>query len=363
MNNNNKTTKAIALLRFPLAFGIVLLHCNGAVEGKMLVTRMLWEVFVPMFFAISGYLYFIRGGIFDISVYVKKTKKRFWSLFVPYVIWNIIAIPFMTLLKINTLMHEGGVKLILKYLLGTLADPIKVFWGVYEVTNTDVFGNDIYSLWCMDFPLWFVRDLMLIVLLAPLIYLFIKKLGIFGLALLLIPVAIGLRPIVTPRLTSLFYFMFGAFFSINSMNVTLKKRPIIGGLAIISLVTGVFSDILLVRNICLTFYIIFAIAFLVSLAHYAAQKWECSILIKCERYSFFIFAFHTLLPVHGTKSILWPLMCSNSHPYILNLCGYFAISAIVVLECVVLYHIISWISPKFSALINGKYSPSLLNRK
>lgn len=38
--NDNSTSRAISLLRFPLAIGIVLLHCNGQVGGQILVPRM-----------------------------------------------------------------------------------------------------------------------------------------------------------------------------------------------------------------------------------------------------------------------------------------------------------------------------------
>lgn len=361
--NDNSTSRAISLLRFPLAIGIVLLHCNGQVGGQILVPRMVWEVFVPFFFTISGYLYFYQIHHFDSKQYVKKSKKRFWGLFVPYIIWNVIAIPFMTLLRCNTLIREGGIKFLWDDLLAVVTDPVKVFWGIYEVTSSDVFGNDIYSLWCMDLPLWFVRDLMLICLLTPLIYWFIKKLGVLGMILLFIPVAMGLRPIATPRLTSIFYFMLGAYFSINSISLNFKKYYIYGGGAIILLIIGVFSDILLVKNVCQNFYIIFAMAFFMRVAYYASIKWNCTTLVKWQKYSFFIFAFHTLLPVYGTKSILWSLMCSDSYPYILNLLGYLVISIIVVLECMALYHIIFLISPKFNALINGKYLSILVSRK
>lgn len=370
MNNDNLASQAISLIRFPLAFGIVLLHSNVEIGEEVLVPRMVWEIFVPFFFAISGYLYFYRIDIFDRKKYLDKTKKRFWSLLLPYIIWNIIAIPFMTLLRSGTLMQQGGVNSILHDLLNSIANPVKVFWGTYEVTNVDIFGNDIYSLWCMDFPLWFVRDLMIICLFTPIIYWFVKKLGIWGMVMLFIPVAMGLRPVVTPRLTSLFYFMFGAFFSINSKNISIKKTYIMGIMGFIAIVfvsIGTYSDTLIVKNICQNLYIVSAMVFLTSAALYIVRKYghknAIQRLITWQRYSFFIFAFHSLLPVYGTKAILLPILCSESYPYIINLLGYFVISVIVLIECIVIYHLVSWISPKFNALINGKGSTIFASRK
>lgn len=75
--NDNSTSRAISLLRFPLAIGIVLLHCNGQVGGQILVPRMVWEVFVPFFLLFQGICIFIKYIILIVNNMLKKQKKDF----------------------------------------------------------------------------------------------------------------------------------------------------------------------------------------------------------------------------------------------------------------------------------------------
>lgn len=88
--NDNSTSRAISLLRFPLAIGIVLLHCNGQVGGQILVPRMVWEVFVPFFFTISGYLYFYQIHHFDSKQYVKKKQKKDFGDYLCLILYLIV---------------------------------------------------------------------------------------------------------------------------------------------------------------------------------------------------------------------------------------------------------------------------------
>lgn len=106
---------------------------------------------VPMFFAISGYLFF-RG--FNFAKLKSKLRRRVDTLLIPYLIWNIVyVILFVVLYKM------GYMKSI----------PITLdFAGILKgVVNSE----------CS--PLWFVRYLMLFVCIAPLAY-FVLRYRILG---------------------------------------------------------------------------------------------------------------------------------------------------------------------------------------
>ena len=53
---------------------------------------------VPVFFFISGYLYFNGESDFQKNTYLKKTKRRFNSLLLPYIIWILATIFIFELL-------------------------------------------------------------------------------------------------------------------------------------------------------------------------------------------------------------------------------------------------------------------------
>ena len=48
---------------------------------------------VPLFFFISGFLFFYYDD-FSKNVYLGKIKKRFKSLVVPYIFWNLVVVGF-----------------------------------------------------------------------------------------------------------------------------------------------------------------------------------------------------------------------------------------------------------------------------
>lgn len=62
----------------------------AAIEGFF--SDRLGAVAVPGFFFISGYLFArsLDGGSIGISEIISKWKDRFWSLLIPYLIWNLI---------------------------------------------------------------------------------------------------------------------------------------------------------------------------------------------------------------------------------------------------------------------------------
>ena len=114
--------KVFDWLRFPLIVGVVFIHCFGkpfdfdAIDFanlsamdyynlfRVAISRVLTHICVPVFYLISGYLFFIRLEKWDNSVYLNKLKKRSKSLLIPFLIWNSFAI---ILSLIGTYRHEG----------------------------------------------------------------------------------------------------------------------------------------------------------------------------------------------------------------------------------------------------------------
>ena len=119
-----------------------------------------------LFFFLSGILFFM--GVMQVKDCFGKMKKRIKSLLIPYLIWNIIFV--------------------LWYVVLFFIPGVKSFVNSDIMSNFDTLWNGIKFLWIApaSFPLWFLRDLMCIVVLSPIIFLFIKYLRIWGVLLFLI---------------------------------------------------------------------------------------------------------------------------------------------------------------------------------
>ena len=152
--------------------GIVLIHSGVDIDGvshhplyDYMVTRgiigTLSRVCVPLFFMISGYLYFCNIKCFDKQTYIIKLKKRGHSLLEPYLFYNGVAICLFVLMGlVKPELQSGIVPPLAQW---TPALVASLFW--------DYGGN---------LPIvpqfWFIRNLMLIVLLTPVLYWLIKRL-------------------------------------------------------------------------------------------------------------------------------------------------------------------------------------------
>ena len=105
--NDSLLSKTISYLRFPLIVGVVFIHSNILVvkiQGEMirfdnwpfvtfimnLFSTVFADVCVPLFFFISGFLFFYNSD-FTKETYLAKLKKRIKTLLVPYLIWNFVG--------------------------------------------------------------------------------------------------------------------------------------------------------------------------------------------------------------------------------------------------------------------------------
>lgn len=181
---------------------------------------------MPIYFFIAGYVFFI-GINFTMDVYERKMKNRFKSLLIPYVSWNVIAIAIkaLPLLPFIGALAVGEEKeLVLR-----LPNFLEIFWnnnyGIIQTPNVPIIeGGDTYP---ADFPLWFVRDLILIVITTPLLSLLLQRfkqhlLLVLGLAWYLLPLThLGH---LYQILTGYFFFALGAYLSIHGRDMAAEFK-------------------------------------------------------------------------------------------------------------------------------------------
>jgi surface polysaccharide O-acyltransferase-like enzyme len=162
--------------------GIVLFHANQtnirfsygvseyALEGiPAFITNLITEtifVALPFFFLVSGLLFF-KDFQLTLAVYGVKLRTRIRTLLVPYLFWNICV--FTALLAAQWIGFLSPF-----FSGGKMAVPEN---GVYAILNT-IIGIDRMPI---VYPLWFIRDLMLLMIISPLLWVLAKKAPLSGL--------------------------------------------------------------------------------------------------------------------------------------------------------------------------------------
>ena len=235
ISKDDLQSKTIDCLRFPLCVGVVLIHSElfqlTIGGGKIIQHESLFPIYhhfsyligsianiaVPLFFFISGFLFFYKVDKFSRNIYIYKIKKRAKTLLVPYIFWNLLMLlmVFVSQLLFPD-MTSGKKKLIVDY---SLYDWLSAFWAISnkgEAARVPI-----------DYPLWFIRDLMIVMLCSPLVFFCIKKIRIYCVIILGVLYLFPLWKDVTGlSLTAWFYFIAGAWFSINKKNFVECKKPI-----------------------------------------------------------------------------------------------------------------------------------------
>ena len=220
MTQESLQSKVITHLRFPLIVCVVFIHVifmsyADARQNYPLffcvdywVSEVLARTAVPLFFFISGFLFFYRVENFSLRVYGQKVRKRFRTLAVPYLLWNVYALLIYFVLQtcFGGMAFKGNV---------SVADfRFSDFLGAFWDMRLAVPGWTDHT--PVNYPLWFIRDLMMIVIFSPLIYGLVKFLRVYALAGLALLWILGWDFSMPGfSIVALFFFAFGTYFSVH----------------------------------------------------------------------------------------------------------------------------------------------------
>ncbi len=232
---NKSNSQIISLLRFPLTFLVVVIHCRGTLVPiadwsnlttadfyhivKVFFSDGVAQIGVPTFFFISGYLFFHNISKLDLSVYRQKLTSRVRTLLVPYILWNLICIPLtMLVLFGESLTGTSSPETAMNY-LGDMR-WLHIFWDYtsHHDAFSNLMGHDLLINGPVLGTFWYVRDLILITLLSPAIYWFFKLTGKLGVIVIVLLLIFHIWPYITLRVQCL-YFVLGAYWSMNKKNI------------------------------------------------------------------------------------------------------------------------------------------------
>lgn len=341
-------------MRFPLIAMVLLAHSLGFQQYHVSLSLDGWNVYhffsemishnlcqltVCWFFVFSGYLFFRnlpQQGLFG-QWLAEKWKRRFWTLLVPYLIWNTLPM-IATYIKANLFARLGISQM--EYV------PSSLFSGFNPIPR--------YLTGPANFPLWFMRDLIVMSILAPLVYLFFKKLPRYGGIIVLF--ILFLLPFETSILTwrGYFFFSLGAFLGIQQLNMlslcNRVKWPA-AALAVILLLVATFYNDAPFHDWLLRIFYPFGMITFMNIMDYITRKENiCNCLCNLSATVFFIYAVHEIYILGWTRGFFLRTFGEGLAGTWIR---YIFVPIVVLGVCLALYFVLNRIMPRTLAFVCG----------
>lgn len=373
---DTQQSRILNSLRFPLACMVVIIHCNisqdkwilpqwpyltsgeeFSVAIQILFSILISGIAVPTFYLISGYFFFYHlENFYTFNIYKQKLKKRIKTLFIPYLVWNTIYILYIVICKIAAYLFKGKP-------LSNISDFFEIngWWRMYwdcstwAINRTNILGYYIPPTGPILVPLWFIRDLMVVILFTPVIYILLRKFKLLTILALGICYVTGIWPYLHGfSITAIFFFSLGAYFSIyhlNMVNELRKIQKINFTLLIPLLILSIYfnGNLTAIGEYIYPFYIIVGVVTVINLMTIFEEKKKLPAKSKLNETTFFVYCFHGLIGLRISGIILNRLfpISDNYWPYITI--HYLLKPIITITFCIAIFRIMK------------KYCPSLLN--
>lgn len=237
-------------------------------------------VAVPLFYVMSGFLFFY--GVSKMQDCFPKIRKRARTLLVPYILWNVIFVLWYVVLQ--NVPGIGGF--------------------VNSDIVGDIFGgslsNALFELFVApaSFPLWFLRDLIIIVLFSPLLYLAIRYGKWITIIVLFLIMPFLLKQTELFNQFGLAYFVLGACIALHSSLEKVSQvlnKPVF----VISIIVYIGHAFMLACGVKPNFVYLGEIAVVAAIISiwkgYDLVVTRCPHILSLNSilgYSFFIYLFH-----------------------------------------------------------------------
>lgn len=328
-------------LRFPLILGVVADHASvcmpQSVRGDDLASllfsmlQVVVKISVPVFFIISGMLFFRNTEEFGKDVYLGKLRTRVRTLLVPYILWSLICLLYLCMKQLPAILHTGNTDSISNMF------TLQIFWMINN-------GLPLHS------PLWYVRDLILLTVCSPLVWLIISRLRYVGMTVIFVLYMIN---DIDSRISfpiSIFFFSLGAYLSICRIDVSriaMKMQWWTLALAMVMLCCAVQGNITLARFS----QAIIAVGCML-LSAFLTGRYGKTVPRQLTDSVFFVYAAHTIVFVMVCNSILSIFIPDTSILALLFL-RLLVVSMAAASLCVMVYTILKRIFPKTIAILTG----------
>lgn len=336
--------RELNLARTILILSVVLIHSSPIARiqpqhvgqvGEDIVNILLMGICgpcVPLFFAISGLLFFRSIRPWSWRGWKFKLERRVGSMLVPYILWNIIA-SLVFMLKVRYMgaddfgVFADGDLHLPRYLAG--------FWDLHEGLP-------------YDFALWFLRNLMIFCILAPVVYLIAARTSVFF-------VAAALYLCFVQNTNYGFeYFVAGAWLGMHpEWYDRLTGRKVAFGALAVWIVLAFFIGLNIIPEsyygLVVTVRNVSALMALPGLCRLASYDKTPVRLKKLQPAAFFIYAIHSMLCTAASKACL--SLTGDSTAGIVA--ALFLTFAILVAVSYLAYRVCSVCCPRLGMVLSG----------
>ena len=351
MSADQRLSEVVRALRFPLIVLVVFIHVPlASSEGQIfpfafpgngytwyqyisqLVSFVLGDVAVPMFFLFSGYYMFAKPKAWCTkAIYVAEMKKRWGTLILPYVIWCTLSL----------LVDQG--------MLLAKGEPLP--WtdlgaSLSRLGYTFLLGPENY-------PLWYVRDLIILAFLAPVVDWVSRRAPWFVLLVFLLYLGDCL-PWSIPSPRGVIYVMLGAVLGSRQIDmVAIAEREkawllpifLVATLGLPFLPQGAWHEPLHQLYVPLSM----AGAFCLGGWVYDRMPKLHRFYLGMEKYVFFIYVAHEVLVLSAVRGFLY------RHGWLETVWGYFLCGGLVLGICLVAYIILArWARRPLAISLGGR---------
>lgn len=279
---------------------------------------------VPIFLLISGYLFF-REGSYELTkeLWISKFKKRISSLLVPYLLWNFIGY-IIYAIKVGF----------------DFVDFFHSFWVI------DIPGRSGSS--PIDGPLWYVRNLMIMVVISPVIAYMIKYTKWYLILIMTILWIIQIPPFNKGIGIAFYFFSLGGYLRMFDYHVENLQRYA-KYLILAFLIYVIYAFLMQSNSNCWDFQfgIILGIGAIFSLTmHFIkCSNGNCKFTQILSETSFFIYCLHDLL-LQFLKPFFSEILGTGDFAYI-------SLIVVDVVLCLGFFYVLKHISPKVTRLLMG----------
>lgn len=371
-------SECIYFLRFPLAILVVFIHAfgthidisklhAGGLTGtaiydyiRLFFSEVLGRSAVPLFFIFSGYLFFQKKKEYSKDIYIAKLRKKWNSLVVPYFLWIMLMVlcSLMFILK-DILLHGKSWTEILEYFRDN--GFLRLFWdGCTWEKRTTWLGVTTQISGPVLLPFWYMRDLIVMVILSPIIYWTIKKLGTIWIALLVLFYTFDIRAawISDTFASTGLFFSIGAYWAIKRQNFTdvlWKWKYFILPLTLAMMVWQTYTGSIMGDrwSVMVHPWLIILQSFALIILGSALYRYQGLYLFnkKYAKTSFFIYAFHFFVLGH-VISFINNLMPMGNTWYMMTI-NYIVSPIVCVIICIGVYHFAMRFCPKMLGVLVG----------
>lgn len=342
----------IKAVRFPLIVMVVFIHSSPGASTEAfalpfekwhyyaffseMISQHLFAIATRCFFFFSGFLFFryLEENSFNWSWLIGKWKSRFRTLVIPYLIWNLFYV---------------GVTVLKNSIFGLIGKAASV--GEMEV----VYGGPLY--WLVsgpaDFPLWYLRDLIIMSAAAPIFY-WASKWAKWPFLLFLTGLYFLSPNLSIPSMQAVFFFGLGVWMGTHKLDFL----PLCRKVKVPAFVVAALLLPLATSQVCrpahtflINLFIPFGIISFLNLfdSLITERKW-CEKLCGLSKYVFFIYAAHEIYILGWTRGLFLRLLGPS---YISAYLRFFIVPLAVLVICIVLYHLLEKLTPRMLAFVCG----------